>query len=183
MFRRPIRRPLRGVQAGHVPPALQRANRLMASGQYDEAAAIFEQFANGALVRRGPRAPWFLLQAGQARLQAGQVQAGVAHLQQGLGLLAQERAVPATVPGREPFSCRTQRSRPDCRGRADRNVTQNQPAGWISPGAGEGTERSRPLLPTNCPSCGGSLRSDEVEWADEMTAECPYCGSAVRAEK
>ena len=42
-------------------------------------------------------------------------------------------------------------------------------------------EKAR-LLPTTCPGCGGPLRSDEVDWADEATAECPYCGGSVRAE-
>lgn len=73
MFRRPLRRSLRRFPLGMIPPALQRANQLMASGQYAEAAGIYEQFA--------------------------------------------------------------------------------------------------------------SLRSDEVECADEMTPECPYCGSAVRAQE
>lgn len=73
MFRRPLRRSLRRFPLGMIPPAWQRANQLMTSGQYAEAASIYEQFA--------------------------------------------------------------------------------------------------------------SLRLDEVEWADEMTAECPYCGSAVRAQE
>ena len=88
MFRRPFTRPMRRVMMGSVPPALQRANQLMAAGQYAQAADIFEQFARGALVRNGPRAPWFFLQAGQARILAGQIPAGMAHLQQGLSLFA-----------------------------------------------------------------------------------------------
>jgi hypothetical protein len=55
------------------------------------------------------------------------------------------------------------------------------PAGFVF-GAGAGMEKPKPILPTNCPGCGGPIRSDEVEWADELTAECPYCGSAVRAQ-
>jgi uncharacterized Zn-finger protein len=55
------------------------------------------------------------------------------------------------------------------------------PAGFV-PAARTEAEKPRPVLPTACPGCGGPLRSDEVEWADEVTAECPYCGSAVRAQ-
>jgi hypothetical protein len=40
----------------------------------------------------------------------------------------------------------------------------------------------RPILPTHCPSCGGAVKSDEVEWIDEVTAECDYCGSPVRGK-
>jgi hypothetical protein len=49
------------------------------------------------------------------------------------------------------------------------------PPGRFPPG---GVRHS--LLPTKCPSCGGPILSDEVEWADPATAVCPYCGSGVR---
>jgi Zn finger protein HypA/HybF involved in hydrogenase expression len=55
------------------------------------------------------------------------------------------------------------------------------PGGFVA-GAGASAEKPKPVLPIHCPGCGGPIRSDEVEWADEVTAECPYCGSAVRAE-
>jgi hypothetical protein len=42
------------------------------------------------------------------------------------------------------------------------------------------TPAKKPLLPTYCPSCGATVRPDEVEWLDEVTAECAYCGSLVR---
>ncbi|MBS1249560.1 MAG: hypothetical protein MAG431_01140 [Chloroflexi bacterium] len=38
----------------------------------------------------------------------------------------------------------------------------------------------RAELPLKCPSCGGPIRADEVEWADRTTAVCPYCGSGMR---
>jgi hypothetical protein len=41
----------------------------------------------------------------------------------------------------------------------------------------------KPILPTHCPSCGAGVRSDEVEWLDDLTAECDYCGSPVRGEQ
>jgi NAD-dependent SIR2 family protein deacetylase len=40
----------------------------------------------------------------------------------------------------------------------------------------------KPPLPTHCPSCGGAVRPDEIEWLDEVTAECDYCGSPLRSE-
>lgn len=46
MFRRPLRRSLRRFPLGIIPPAWQRANQLMTSGQYAEAASIYEQFAS-----------------------------------------------------------------------------------------------------------------------------------------
>lgn len=178
MFRRPFRR----VQVGSIPPALQRANQLMGSGQYAEAAVIFEQFANGALSRNGPRAAWFFLQAGQARLMAGQVPAGMAHIQKGLGLFAGRGQFQRMYHAGMRFTAELK-----ARGlvaeakQIDDYLKTSLPVGFV-PGAGAGVGKPKPILPTNCPGCGGPIRSDEVEWADELTAECPYCGSAVRAQ-
>lgn len=36
-------------------------------------------------------------------------------------------------------------------------------------------------LPAKCPSCGGPIRSDEVNWIDPYSAECAYCGDIVKA--
>jgi len=48
-------------------------------------------------------------------------------------------------------------------------------------------------LPAKCPSCGGPVRVDEVDWitpdsaqntpATEQAAECPYCGSVLYLEE
>ncbi|MGE5250305.1 MAG: hypothetical protein ACM3QS_08845, partial [Bacteroidota bacterium] len=43
--------------------------------------------------------------------------------------------------------------------------------------------RQRPVLPTHCPSCGGPVEPDVLEWLDENTAECDYCGSPIRAQE
>ena len=39
----------------------------------------------------------------------------------------------------------------------------------------------RGSLPAKCPSCGGPVRSDEVNWIDPHSAECAYCGGIVKA--
>jgi hypothetical protein len=182
MFRRPFGRPFRRIQVGRIPPALQRANQFMASGLYAEAAGIYEQFAAGALARNGPRAPWFFLLAAQARLLSGQVPAGMAHLRQGLALFA----------GRGQFQRlyhTGMRFAAELKGRGltaeaqqiDDYHKATLPSGF-TPATGTGKEKPKPVLPTTCPRCGGPIRSDEVEWPDEVTAECPYCGSAVRAQ-
>ena len=35
-------------------------------------------------------------------------------------------------------------------------------------------------LPATCSQCGAPLRSDEVEWIDEQSAECAFCGSVIK---
>ncbi len=180
MFRRRVGRPLRRTN-GSVPPALQRANALMASGQYVQAAVIFEQFAGAALGRNGPRAPWFFLRATQARLMANEVPAGMANLRQGLALFASRGQFQRLYRSGNRFAAIL---------RAKDHVNETDeieaylksalPAGFAPAGGGV-AEKAKPVLPTTCPGCGGPVLSDEVEWVDEVTAECPYCGSAVRA--
>ena len=183
MLRRPLRQPGRGPMAGNIPPALQRANRLMAAGQYDEAAGIFERFATGAVARNGPRAPWFLLQAGHARILAGQVPDGMIHVQKGLVLLASRGRVQQFYRATMRFVTELKaRGLTDEAKQIEDYLNVTLPAGFIPgpvPIAGSGKPR---VLPTNCPGCGGPIRSGEVEWTDEITAECPYCGNAIRSE-
>jgi hypothetical protein len=177
MFRRPMRPGL----AGAIPPALQRANQFMASGQYAAAAEIFEQFARGAQSRNGPRAPWFFLEAGHARLQANQVPVALAHFQQGLSIFA-TRGQPYKLynSGMRVTTALKARNLNAEAKQIDDYVKSALPAGFQ---AGPAAAAQKPkALPTNCPGCGGPIRSDEVEWADEITAECPYCGSGLRAE-
>ena len=182
MFRRPLGLPFRRTRAGEVPPALRKANQLMAAGHYDAAAGIYEQFARAAKARNGPRAPWFFFQAGSARLKAGQLQPGMAHVRQGLALLAGRGQYQRLANVGLRFANELKAESHSAEAQAfSAYVKSLLPEGF--------TARTEPVmdkvkrvLPVNCPGCGAPLRSDEVEWADELTAECPYCGSAVRAE-
>jgi hypothetical protein len=183
MFRR---RPVRRIPVGGVPPALQQAARLMASGQYGPAAEIYERFADGALARGGPRAPWFFLQAGQARLLEGQVPWGMRHVMQGLQLLAARRQLQRLYHAGKRISAElTARGLSDQARQVDDYLASALPAGFVpqsAGGAAGSAAGSHPVLPVSCPACGGPIRSDEVEWVDPVTAECPYCGGAVRAQ-
>ena len=182
MFRRALGRPMRRTMIGSVPPALQRANQLLAGGQYEAAAEIFEQFAGGALARNGPRAPWFFLQAGHARILAGQVPAGMAHLRQGLALIAGRGQYQRLYHAGMRFATELKaRGKPVEAKEIEDYLKTSLPAGF-APGSGPAAGKPKPVLPTTCPGCGGPVRSDEVEWVDDVTAECPYCGSVVRAE-
>jgi hypothetical protein len=181
MFRRPFRRPLRRPMAGIIPPALVRANQLMAASQYSEAAGIFEQFARGALVRNGPRAPWFFFQAGHARIQAGQVPVGMAHLQQGFTLLASRGQSQQLFQASRRFVTELNGLGLTAEAQQIEDFLKTAlPVGFAPASAGAAGKPR--VLPTKCTGCGGSIRSDEVEWADDITAECPYCGSLLRAE-
>jgi hypothetical protein len=155
----------------------------MAAGQYAEAAAIFEHFARGAMVRGGPRAPQFFLQAGRCRVLAGLVPGGMTLLKQGLSMMAEsgnkqrlQNAGQRLVAELKQHNLMVEAAE------IEALLNQTLPGGF-TPGAAASTAPAQArLLPTKCPSCGGSLLANEVEWLDEATAECPYCGSGVRAE-
>jgi hypothetical protein len=163
-----------------IPPALRRANELMAIGDYPGAAHAFEEMARGAVARNGPRAPLLLLQAGRMRILAGQVPLGMTHLQQGLGLFAARgQWLRFRNSSQRLMAELSQRGLADQAGQIEAALKSSLPAGFVP---GSAPEKAARVLPMKCPGCGGSLHSDEVEWTDDITAECPYCGSAVRAQ-
>jgi hypothetical protein len=177
MFRRQIRRTL----AQDVPPILQEANFNFDKGEYGRAGELFEQIAQTADARGGPRAPIFYLQAGRARLFAGQTKLGIPSLKRGLELFAQR----GQLHKLHRFS---QRLISELRSRGLtaeateieawlKNMAPSMPAMGAQPAPAK-----RPTLPTHCPSCGAAVKPDEVEWLDDVTAECLYCGSPVRNE-
>ncbi|RME06812.1 MAG: hypothetical protein D6803_05540 [Anaerolineae bacterium] len=164
--------------------ALQRAHRLMENGEYANAADLFVMLAQGAQdLGRTPQAARLFLQGGKACLLAGQRQRGRDLLHRGLDLLAQagmwakvhqagERIVTelegwGETEMADEFRQYLEKNLPES-AEVYRQRAKQQPA--------------RPSLPLHCPSCGGPVRPDEVEWLDDNTAECPYCGSGLRGE-
>src|SRR6185503_17336733 len=90
-MRRMWRRQIRKGIAPNVPPVLQEANFAFDKGEFGRAAELFEQIAETADARGGPRAPLFHLQAGRSRILAGQTALGMPSLKRGLELLAQRQ--------------------------------------------------------------------------------------------
>ena len=45
----------------------------------------------------------------------------------------------------------------------------------------DGTEIRTVRLPERCPSCGGSLTHEDIDWTGPLEARCNYCGGTVRA--
>jgi len=175
MFRRHIRKSL----AQDVPPILQEANFAFDKGEYGRAGELFEQIAQTAIARGGPRASLFYIQAGRARVLAGQTALGMPSLKRALELLAQQR---------RPLRLQriVQRVISELKERGlEREAAEVE--SWLnnaSPFApATDAPTKRPVLPTHCPSCGAAIRSDEVEWLDDTTAECAYCGSPLREQR
>ena len=175
-MRRIFRRHIRKTLAQDVPPILQEANFAFDKGEYGRAGELFEKIADTAAARGGPRAPFFYLQAGRARIFAGQTALGMPSLRRGLELLAQREQFPRLQQaGTRVISELNERGLQKEASELEtwlRNVLPSAPS--------SDSPVKRSALPTHCPSCGAGVRPDEVEWLDDVTAECAYCGSPIR---
>lgn len=176
-MRRMFRRHIRKTLAQDVPPVLQEANFAFDKGEYGRAGELFENIAQTADARGGPRAPIFHLQAGRARIFAGQTKLGMPSLKRGLQLFAQRgqwqklHQMGTRVVGE--LSARGLSNEAQEIELFLKSLNPSMPAVEAGPA-------KRPILPTHCPSCGAGVRPDEVEWLDDITAECAYCGSPIR---
>jgi hypothetical protein len=174
---RPLHRLRRGFSPD-IPPALQRANDLMASGDYPAAAAAFEKLAQGAEARHGPRAPHLYLRAGHACLLNAQVPLAMGHFEHGLSLLAASGHLRVLQrAGWRVVQQLKERGLDQEAQQIEARLNSLLPAGFTTEAPATG---GRVTLPTHCPGCGGPVRPDEVAWLDESTAECSYCGSPIR---
>ncbi len=176
--RGPIRRPFRRAGALQVPPELRRANELMDAGHHAQAALAFEEIARRADARRGPRAPHFYLRAGRAYFLAGNSEKGMPHLKRGLAAIAAKKHWEQL----RQFGQRAVDELNELGYQAESAEVAAYLTEKLPPGAASPKAISRTTLPTHCPGCGAPLRTDEVEWLDQKTAECIYCGSPVRGE-
>jgi hypothetical protein len=156
----------------------------MAGERYAEAAELFERLAQSAKRRNMIRqAPKLYLQAGKGFLLAGKKQIGMDRIREGLRLLADaERWGMLSSSGKRVVGELKQEGYSDLAKDVEAWLSRTLPEDFeeaVLPFPG----RRSSLLPLQCPSCGGPIRSDEVEWADAQTAICAYCGSGVREER
>jgi len=184
-YRRSLRRMTPIGEAGRL--ALQRANQLRDAGDYIQAANIFEKVAQRMENRLRPnRAAFLYIQAGHCHLLAKQPDPALQLTKRGLSILAQLQHWLA-------YSQRANLMIQDLnRLGYTKQATEFQT--WVNqtapirleflPGAEPAQPAQKPAarLPSKCPFCGATIRSDMAEWIDDSSAECPYCGSAVQAE-
>lgn len=193
MFRRriipPMRRPFlrRGI-AGRppIPPKLIEANRLFKNGEFEKSAELYEELANKALEMQIPQAPRLFIQAGAARIKADQIEMGMEIIKRGLTLLVERqqwgelRQMSDASVGRLRDSGKN-----DLANELKAWIESKIPAEikkspeWIKGGVGP---RKQIQLPIHCPSCGGPVNPNEVDWFDSQNAACGYCGSLITGE-
>jgi DNA-directed RNA polymerase subunit RPC12/RpoP len=179
----PLRPWARSPMDDHARQDLQRANRLMEIGDFTNAALLYEKLARKVhdLVR--PRqAAHLYVQAARGRILAGQVQPGLELLEQGLSTFAQAGLWEAfeRVGSRVVDELR-QQNQPQAAQDLFKwmeTMRTNHPPSITQVESKESPHRE---LPLKCPSCGATVRPDEVEWVDEDRAACEYCGSMLAA--
>ena len=160
---------------------LQRAHRLMEVGDHANAAVIFERLARGAHDRGILNtAPHLFLQAARANLLAEKTDRGLTMMCQGLEILAKsKRWLALQRAGRRSVEELTvwglSRQAEELADWLEKTLPKDTLEARLNQ-----VQSHRGQLPLKCQNCGGTLRSDEVEWIDRDTASCPYCGSAIR---
>ena len=176
--RPPFGRPLRHSSPRRVPPALRHANALMEAGNYVEAAPAFEKIAQRAEARGGARAVHFHLRAGRAYILSENIQKGMTHIRHALMVMAAKKHW-------EPLQRFGQRTVGELNELGLEKEAQEITAllaKRLPKKTAFSQAESHPALPTQCPDCGAPLRSDEVTWIDQQTAECAFCENPIRGE-
>lgn len=183
--RRMMRRAVRGaVLAGRGAGREQarEAQRLMANGQFVEAANLFAQLSNEAVAHGFIRPAGFLaVQAARAFAQAKHGDAALVQAKRALDIILNAgrpqqaaRLMPQAIAFLRAQGFSTQAAA------LEKEATQRLSAIGLSlQPIGLATNRS---VPATCPQCAGPLRADEAEWIDATSVECPWCGSTVKAQ-
>ena len=180
MFRRPMRRAVRRMTTGTINQnEFFRANWLFTAGQYEPAANEFSHLAQ-RMERAGKPRQAANLHA-KAALAWGKTgdearaltQANLAFTQ--FTLLGMQRRI---VEFKVEFN---QILHPE--GTPDKPSTGNESNGESQPVfVTSAVKHPRGKLPVMCDQCGAPVRSDEVEWIDDNSAECDFCGATLLAE-
>jgi hypothetical protein len=185
LFRRSLRRSTPIGEASRL--ALRQANQLKDEGEFTQAAEIFERVAQRLEEQHFPnRAAFLYFQAGHCDLLAAKPDPVLQLTKKGLSILAKVHHWRAYSRGADLMVEELMRS--GCtKQAADLRVWIDQTAPIrpeILPHAGsdQPVQKTAPRLPSKCPFCGATLRSDMTEWIDDANVECPYCGSAVQTE-
>ena len=173
----------RGPLARPALQALNQAHRLMAAGEYRQAAELFSQLSRGAKsLGRPQQAANLQAQAGLAWAEAGQpgeaVQQGSMALRGFLGLKMMPR-----YHGYLNLLTATLRRMGymDAAGQIQGEFAIQEPLQPEAPQVQNHTP-DRPRLPAACTQCGAPVRSDEVDWIDEYSAECAFCGAVLQGD-
>jgi hypothetical protein len=158
---------------------VQHANRLMEARDYSGAASAFEKLAHEAKKRNGAHTPFFFLQAGRARLLMNDPSKGLVHFKYGLILLADTHRYTQFYRAGTRIVQELKMHKLEKESQEISALIHGHTSA-IAEMATQQLPHDKTFLPTHCPSCSGPVRSDEIDWIDDRTAECSFCGSSLQ---
>jgi hypothetical protein len=158
---------------------LQQANALAAKGQFGQAAPLFTQLAAGMEGGGHPRRAANLhAQASHAYAESQDEVHALAQAQVALRLFIRWQ-----MAQRTPVFYANITRKMTAKGMAASVAVLQKEFGQAG---SEPVVQAAPAparcgsLPPACTQCGAPVRSDEVAWVDDQTAECIYCGALVK---
>lgn len=161
------------------------AHRLLKAGKNIQAAVTYERLARKAAQKSIARAPYLFVQSGKTFLQGGEKPRGLTLIKHGLMLLAQAGLWAAFYRvGHRTAEVLEEEGMTEEQVELESWLEEVMPedSEVVAEAKAEDVVGEHPVLPTECPNCGGPIDPAVVSWRDEVTAECLYCGGMIRAE-
>jgi hypothetical protein len=178
MRRSSNRRPSRRTRPSRGTPASRQAGNLFDSRRFAESARAYEKISQRTDARRDSRAAVTHFRTGRAYLYAKNLAMGLSHTRRGMTILAAKKQWGAL----QRFGQRAVDDLTKLGYTQAAQEIENDLIAYLPEDEREQKADARPVLPTECPACGAPVRSSEMRWLDEQTAECLFCGTAIRGE-
>jgi len=148
------------------------------AGEYDSAAAEFRDLAERGEAAGIPRSSQVHVLASRAYLLAGRPEEGMQGLRRSIEAATHFGQLPR-LAGAAPRI--TSEMREHGFEKEASAFAASLEAALKHPLAAPVPAKQSHRLPPKCPSCGGTIYPDEVEWLDDRSVACDYCGSVVQA--
>ena len=164
-----------------ISPSLKRAHASMAAGNYQSALRDYEALVEQAGQCPGPEVAFIAFQAGSAQIQIGRPEQALGLFRQGIEILSAHRRYAQMFHSGQRIKTELEK-----RGMVrEARVLIAQIQSCLPASAEMPTQLVRdelPTLPTDCPLCGGTLRTLELHWRTTQQAECSFCSSPIKTK-
>jgi hypothetical protein len=180
MFRRMARRQWRqAVMANQQLAVLNQANQLQRSGQFGQAAPLFQRLAQEMANLNHPRRAANLhAQAAHCYADSGNAVNALSQARTAMNLFIQYQMMERTPRFYSNITRKFQARGMD-QAAASLQAEFGGAVDALPVAAQPVQPKPRGHLPNACPKCGAPVRSDDVDWIDDASAECPYCGTVL----
>ena len=168
-----------------VNPRLVEANRLFQTGNYLQAAEIYEELGNKALELGIPQSPRLFIQAGISLTKVNQSKRALELIEKGLSLLIDRQKWGRLKQVSDSVIQRLGNSGLKSEAQNLKKwLDETIPIGitelpiWRESGIYNLNQKT---LPGYCPHCGGPVKLEDLEWSGSIV-KCEYCGNLLSDE-